>query len=142
MKKKNSTLIKSFYLSNFILLIFYLFPGSLLGYILYENIHIQPQITKNFIVSSNHFYAFIILSTIGVFAYSKTKKLNILIKYLFLLSIILQLCNRVDLKFPVSSFSCLRTFVAVLSLRINLIVPLFLQESLHDRASRSFSQKK
>tara|TARA_B100001142_G_scaffold326549_1_gene382269 strand:- start:267 stop:650 length:384 start_codon:yes stop_codon:yes gene_type:complete len=90
MKKKNSTLIKSFYLSNFILLIFYLFPGSLLGYILYENIHIQPQITKNFIVSSNHFYAFIILSTIGVFAYSKTKKLNILIKYLFLLSIILE----------------------------------------------------
>ena len=89
-KKKNSTLIKSFYLSNFILLIFYLFPGSLLGYILYENIHIQPQITKNFIVSSNHFYAFIILSTIGVFAYSKTKKLNILIKYLFLLSIILE----------------------------------------------------
>ena len=90
MKKKHSTLIKSFYLSNFILLIFYLFPGSLLGYILYENIHIQPQITKNFIVSSNHFYAFIILSTIGVFAYSKTKKLNILIKYLFLLSIILE----------------------------------------------------
>ena len=57
---------------------------------MYENIHIQPQITKNFIVSSNHFYAFIILSTIGVFAYSKTKKLNILIKYLFLLSIILE----------------------------------------------------
>ena len=90
MKKKNSTLIKSFYLSNFILLIFYLFPGSLLGYVLYENIHIQPQITKNFIVSSNHFYVFMILSTIGVFAYSKTIKLNILIKYLFLLSIILE----------------------------------------------------
>jgi len=51
---------------------------------------IQPQITKNFIISSNHFYAFVVLSTIGILAYKNTKKINSLIKYLFLLSIILE----------------------------------------------------
>tara|TARA_B110000259_G_scaffold173066_1_gene206031 strand:- start:507 stop:773 length:267 start_codon:yes stop_codon:yes gene_type:complete len=50
----------------------------------------QPQITRDFIISSNHFYAFIILSTLGVFAYRDKKKIRYLIIYLFLLSTILE----------------------------------------------------
>ena len=89
-KKKNTFLIKGFYFCNLILLIFYLFPGSLLGYFFYKNLHIQPQITKDFIISSNHFYIFFILSIIGILAYRNTNKIKLLIKYLFLMSIILE----------------------------------------------------
>jgi len=47
-----------FYLSNFILLVLYLFPGSLLGCFLYNDCQLQPQLTKDFLVSTNHLYAF------------------------------------------------------------------------------------
>ena len=80
-----------FYLINFILIIFYLYPGSIFGCFLYNDCNIQPQITRNFIISSNHFYVFIILSTLGILVYKKTKKMKFLILYLFLLSIILEL---------------------------------------------------
>jgi len=90
MNKIYYILLISFYLTNLILLVFYLYPGSILGCFLYDDCMIQPQITKNFIISSNHFYAFVVLSTIGILAYKNTKKINSLIKYLFLLSIILE----------------------------------------------------
>jgi len=76
---------------NLILIIFYLYPGSLLGYFLYNDSSIQPQITRDFLISSNHFYAFIILSIVGIMAYNKSNKINFLIKYLVLLSIFLEL---------------------------------------------------
>ena len=80
-----------FYFVNFILIIFYLYPGSILGCFLYNDCYIQPQITRDFIISSNHFYAFVILATLGFLAYSKSEKIKLLIIYLFLLSIILEL---------------------------------------------------
>ena len=91
MKKKDIFLIKAFHLANLMLIIFYLFPGSIFGHFLYNNTSIQPQITRDFLISSNHFYVFIILSTIGILAYRNNKKINFLINYLFLLSIILEL---------------------------------------------------
>ncbi len=90
MKNINSILIKGFHCTNLILIIFYLYPGSILGYILYNNTSIQPQITKDFLISSNHFYAFAVLSIIGIIAYHNTKKVDFLINYLFLLSFILE----------------------------------------------------
>jgi len=90
MKKINSILIKSFHCVNLILVVFYLYPGSILGYVLYKNPSIQPQITRDFLVSSNHFYVFIFLSTIGILAYRNSKKINFLIRYLFILSILLE----------------------------------------------------
>ena len=90
MKKINSILIKGFHCINLILIIFYVYPGSIFGYVLYKNPSTQPQITRDFLISSNHFYVFIILSTIGILAYHNTKKINFLINYLFLLSIIIE----------------------------------------------------
>ena len=90
MKKLNSILIKGFHCANLTLIIFYLYPGSIFGYVLYDNPSIQPQITKDFLISSNHFYVFILLSTIGVLAYRNTKKINFLIYYLLLLSVTLE----------------------------------------------------
>ena len=91
MKKLKIFFKKSFYSSNIILIIFYLFPGSILGCFLYNDCYLQPQITRDFIISSNHFYAFILLTSLGVFSFHNTKKINFLIIYLFLLSIILEL---------------------------------------------------
>ena len=84
-----------FYLCNFILIILYLYPGSILGWIVYNNVSLQPQITPNLnlIVSSNHVYAFLILSLIGFFSYKKIEKLKFLSIYLILLSIILEILN-------------------------------------------------
>ena len=85
-----------FYSSNIILIILYLFPSSILGCFLYNDCYIQPQITINFIagdfmISSNHVCAFVLLSILGVFSFHNTKKINFLSVYLFLLSIFLEL---------------------------------------------------
>ena len=81
----------AFYSSNIILIILYLFPGSILGWFLYNDHLAQPQITRNFIISSNHVYAFFLLTSLGVLSFHNTKKINLLIVYLFLLSIFLEL---------------------------------------------------
>ena len=65
-----------FYISNFILLVLYLFPGSLIGCFLYNDCQLQPQLTKDFLVSTNHLYAFGLLSIIGSFTYNNSSKLN------------------------------------------------------------------
>ena len=82
-----------FYLSNFILLVLYLFPGSLLGCFLYNDCQLQPQITNDFLVSTNHLYAFGLLSIIGLFTYNNSNKLNLLNIYLVLLSIVLEISH-------------------------------------------------
>ena len=90
-----------FYFANIVLMIFYLYPGSILGCFLYNDCYIQPQITQDFIVSANHVYAFILLTSLGLFSFHNTKKINFLIFYLFLLSIILELFHII---IPVRAF--------------------------------------
>ena len=91
MKKLKLFFKTGFYFVNIVLMIFYLYPGSILGCFLYNDCYIQPQITQDFIVSANHVYAFILLTSLGLFSFHNTKKINFLIFYLFLLSIILEL---------------------------------------------------
>ena len=91
MKKLKLFFKTGFYFANIVLIIFYLYPGSILGWFLYNDFSIQPQITRDFIVSANHVYAFILLTSLGIFSFHNTKKINFLIFYLFLLSIILEL---------------------------------------------------
>ena len=80
-----------FYLTNFILILLYLFPGSLIGCFLYDDCKLQPQITPDYIISSNHLYAFAILSLIGFFTYKNSKKTKHLAIYLIVISIFLEL---------------------------------------------------
>ena len=101
MKKLKLFIKIGFYFVNIVLMIFYLYPGSILGCFLYNDCYIQPQITKDFIVSANHIYAFILLTSLGVFSFHNTKKINFLIFYLFLLSIILELFHII---IPVRTF--------------------------------------
>ena len=85
-----------FHFLNIILISFYLFPGSILGWFLYDDLNKQPRITSDFKIdfiriSSNHFYVFFILSLLGVLSYLKDKKFNLLAIYLLTISIILEL---------------------------------------------------
>ncbi len=82
----------TFYIANIILITLYIFPGSILGWILYGNAGLQPQITSDFIVSSNHVYAFMLLSTLGYIAYKK-ENLNLIFIYLFFISILLEILH-------------------------------------------------
>ena len=58
-----------FYSTNISLVTLYLFPGSLLGLLFYSDKKIQPQITPDFIISSNHFYVFILITIIEMSDY-------------------------------------------------------------------------
>ena len=80
-----------FYLSNVVLIIFYLYPGSIFGCFIYSDCKIQPQLTRDFLVSSNHVYVFFIISILGLIAF-KHKLKNIFI-YLICISIVLEILH-------------------------------------------------
>ena len=82
-----------FYSVNFSLIFLYIFPGSILGHILYGSKKIQPQITPDFIISSNHFYAFILISIIGFLTFIKKDEIKFFIIYLISLSIVLEILH-------------------------------------------------
>ena len=79
-----------FYLCNLILIFLYLFPGSVLGWFLYNDLSLQPQITPDFIVSTNHLYAYIVLSVVGFLTFRNNNQFIILSIYLIFLSIVLE----------------------------------------------------
>ena len=81
-----------FYFANSILIILYICPGSILGWLLYGDVGTQPQISPDFIISSNHVYAFSVLSILGYLSY-KSKKLDLVFIYLFFISIFLELLH-------------------------------------------------
>ena len=125
MKIINKLLITGFYITNLVLIVLYLYPGSILGCYLYNDCAIEPQITVNFVIStnysisSNHFYAFIVFSTLGIFAYRNTKKIKFLMKYLFLLSIILELLH---IPIPIRTFEWGDLFGNILGITLVLII--------------------
>mgnify|MGYP002833932449 FL=1 len=97
MRKIRKYLDLLFKISNFIIIILYLYPGSIFGWILYKNLKSQPQLTGDFLsLSSNHFYTFLILSLIAVFSYSNnSKKLIYIFLYLLFISTVLELAHLV-----------------------------------------------
>ena len=82
-----------FYLMNLGLFFLYLYPGSFLGLLLYKNKNLQPQITEDFVISTNHFYVFFMISVIGLLTYKKTKQIKFLKIYLILISILLEISH-------------------------------------------------
>ena len=106
-----------FYLSNLILFIFYLYPGSILGYFLYGNTNIQPQLTRDFLVSSNHVYVFFIISVIGLVAF-KHKLKNIII-YLLFISVVLEVCH---LFIPERGFEIADLFGNIIGVLISILI--------------------
>jgi len=103
-----------FHILNFILIIFYIYPGSIMGYLVYNNFSKQPQITLDFMVSSNHIYAFFLISLVGLIAYFKYNK-NLIILYLIFISVILEVLHLI---IPERSFQFSDLFGNVLGVLI------------------------
>ena len=83
-----------FYFSFIILLILYLFPGSLIGYFLYGNFGKQPDFISNPIGTSiNHLVFFFYLGILGFIFQNNQKKIVNSFSFLFLISIILELLH-------------------------------------------------
>jgi len=80
-----------FYTLNILLIILYLYPGSLLGWIIYDNKSIQPQITPDFVISSNHFYVFMLISIVGFLTFPNFEQNMFLVTYLIFLSVTLEI---------------------------------------------------
>ena len=109
-----------FHFLNIILIFFYLFPGSIAGWIIYSDLTKQPQLTNDFMnISSNHFYTFFVLSFFGILSYLRHKKFDLLIKYLLLLSVVLELFH---LLIPQRSFQFGDLFGNILGVVLVLLI--------------------
>jgi len=84
-----------YYFLLVILFVLYLFPGSLMGYFLYGNLGQQPDFISNPIGTSiNHLISFIFLSSLAFIVRVKEKKFINSFKFLFFISILLEILHR------------------------------------------------
>ncbi len=115
-----------FYLTNLILIFLYLFPGSVLGWFLYKDLGSQPQITPDFIISTNHLYAFLIISTIGLFTFNISNQFIYISLYLIFLSLALEVAHYF---IPERSFEFSDLFGNLLGVFIILILFYFFKKN-------------
>ena len=113
-----------FYIMYILLIFIYLFPGSIFGCILYDDCFLQPQLTPDFIVSSNHLYVFLILSMIGFITFRNLKKIFLLNIYLILLSILLEILHII---IPNRSFELSDLFGNLIGVTVVIIINFFLK---------------
>ena len=107
-----------FHLLNIIFVFLYVYPGSLLGFLIYQDISKQPQLTSNFFtLSSIHLYAFLLLSSLGLISYFKSSKIIIL--YLISISIILEFLHLI---IPNRSFQFSDLFGNIVGVLISIFV--------------------
>ena len=80
-----------FYISVLFLIIISLYPGSLLGYLFYNDWSQQPNLIKNpFGTTINHFIYYVYVSLLGFFLYLRNEKFQKIVYGLFFLSVILE----------------------------------------------------
>ena len=94
--KKNivKLVIYLYYLSLVLLLLIYLFPGSIIGYLLYENLDKQPNLVNSSIGTAiNHFFYFFYLTFLGLIYNLSEKKFINSFLFLFFLSFFLELLH-------------------------------------------------
>ncbi len=106
-----------FHILNLLFIIFYLYPGSIAGFFIYNDFSKQPQFTPDFILSSNHVYAFVILSFLGLISYINRRIL--IIFYFIFLSVILELSH---ILIPNRSFQYSDLFGNILGVLISIII--------------------
>ena len=106
-----------FHFYNLLLIILYIYPGSILGFLVYKDLNRHPQITSDFfLISSNHLYVFIILSLLGLLS---IKKNLLLFFYLIFISIFLEVCHLI---IPNRSFQFSDLFGNILGVIIPFIL--------------------
>jgi len=96
MDRTISYLKKLFHIFALLLIILSLYPGNIIGFLIYGNIRYEPQLTKDFLyISSNHLYVYFLISVLGFFSYLRDRKFKLVVIYLFFLSIILEVAHLV-----------------------------------------------
>ena len=81
-----------FHISVLFLIIISLYPGSLIGYLLYDDLGQQPDLIKNpFGTTINHFISYFYVTILGLLAYLRDKNFKKLGYVLFSLSLILEI---------------------------------------------------
>ena len=108
-----------FHTANILLIVFYLFPGNLVAYLLNNDYEVAPRLASDFIVSSNHFYAFTIISLLGFVTYAKDKVFKIIIAYFFFIGVFLELAHII---IPERSFEAKDLTGNIVGVVISLIV--------------------
>ena len=102
----------AYYFSLFILFVLYLFPGSLIGYLLYGNLGRQPDLISNPIGTSiNHLIYFSWLTFLALIIRCRIKSLLSNIYIIFLISIFLEVSHLI---IPNRSFEYYDLFANIL----------------------------
>ena len=88
----NKVLKSIFHISVLFLIVISLWPGSLIGYLLYNDWTQQPNLIENpFGTAINHFIFYVYISLLGFFVYIKNQNFKKLVYGLFFLSVTLEL---------------------------------------------------
>ena len=112
-----------YYFSLTALLILYLFPGSLIGYLLYGDFGKQPDLIPNPIGTSiNHALAFFYLSILALISYMRKNSFKKIVIFLIVLSIVLELFHSV---IPNRSFQFLDIFANLFGTLIGIFIIIF-----------------
>tara|TARA_Y100000590_G_scaffold221001_1_gene250123 strand:- start:598 stop:981 length:384 start_codon:yes stop_codon:yes gene_type:complete len=109
-----------FHISVFLLIIISLWPGSLLGFLLYGNWQLQPDVIKNpYGTTINHFISYFCVSLLGFFIYLKNENFKKLVYGLFLLSTTLEFFHFI---IPNRSFQLQDLFANILGVMVAYLV--------------------
>ena len=109
-----------FHISNIFLIFIYTYPGSFFGCWIYNDCKTQPQLTSDFtFFSSNHVYAFFLVSLFGFISYSKKSAFIRIITYLLFISIFLELLH---LLIPSRGFESKDLYGNIAGVAISLII--------------------
>ena len=113
-----------FHILNVLLLIFYFYPGSIIGIVFYGNINHQPELINDFVISSNHFFVFLIISYFGLLAYYEIKK-KIILFYLIFISIFTEILHLI---IPLRAFQFSDLYANILGVILMIFLFLFFKK--------------
>jgi len=120
-----------FHISILFLIVISLYPGSIIGYVLYGDFARQPHLVNNpFGTTINHFIFYIYVSLIGFFIYIKNKNFKKIVYALLFLSIILELLHLIV---PNRSFQLIDLIANIFGVMVAyLIIKIYLLFTNHE----------
>ena len=111
-----------FHTSVILLIILSLYPGSLMGLLLYQDLTKQPDLIENpFGTSINHFISYFYVSILGFYIYMNSKNFEKYAYILFSLSIILEVAQFIVPNRAFEFYDLVFNFLGVLVAYLSLI---------------------
>ena len=119
-----------FHSSILFVIIVSLFPGSLLGFLIYDDLGRQPNLIDNpFGTTINHFIYYFYVTTLGLFIYLRTENFQKLVYGLFFLSIILEVLQLIVPNRAFQLYDLIGNFAGVLVAYFLVKIYLFFNKS-------------